>query len=265
MALALALWAFVIEPRRLVRVDVRLGAPVWPPTPRLRVGLVSDLHVGAPGVGPETVGRVVDALNEAEPDLVLLLGDFSINGIVGGAPVEPAVWAAELRALRPRLGSFAVLGNHDWWNDAAAVRAALATAGVRTLENEAERLIVGGEELWLVGIGDEMTSHDRIDEALAGVPTGAPLLAMTHGPDLFDRLPARVPLLLAGHTHGGQVRLPGFAPTVVPSRYGARFARGLVTEGGRSVYVTSGVGTSILPARWNVPPEVVVLELGEGP
>jgi predicted MPP superfamily phosphohydrolase len=115
--------------------------------------------------------------------------------------------------------------------------------------------------LWLAGISDKMTRHPDAVAALAGVPAEATVLAMTHNPDIFPGIPGRVALTVAGHTHGGQVRLPLLGALVVPSQYGERYAAGHVVEDGRHLFVTTGVGTSIYALRLGVPPEIVVLTL----
>ncbi len=122
-----------------------------------------------------------------------------------------------------------------------------------------------GAALWLAGIADLWTRTPDIDKALAMVVDDGPVLMFTHNPDLFPRVPARVALTLAGHPHGGQVDLPLLGRLVVPSEFGARYADGHVVEEGRHLFVSSGVGTSILPVRFRVPPEVVVLTLRPGP
>jgi predicted MPP superfamily phosphohydrolase len=124
------------------------------------------------------------------------------------------------------------------------------------LEDTAVRLPVSGEPLWLAGVSDPWTRPADIARALAAVPEVAPVIVVTHNPDIFPRMPARVLLTLAGHTHGGQVYLPVLGRLIVPSRYGSRYAIGHVHEDGRDLFVTPGIGTSIIPVRFRVPPEI---------
>jgi len=154
-----------------------------------------------------------------------------------------------------------VLGNHDWWFDGERIAAALRAQSITVLENDAAELVVDGQDLWLAGIADEMTRLPDAELALARVPVGATVLALTHNPDVFPELPARIALTVAGHTHGGQVALPFFGRLVVPSHFGTRYAAGLIIEGTRRLFVTSGIGTSIYPVRFRVPPEIAVLTL----
>ena len=141
------------------------------------------------------------------------------------------------------------------------VRGALTAAGIRVLENEAVRVGRDGQELWVVGLADLWTRRPDPAGALRAVPDGAPVVVLTHSPDVFPTIPARVALTLAGHTHGGQVVLPLIGPPIVPSDYGRRYAAGHVVEGGRHLFVTTGIGTSIVPIRLGVPPEIAVLTL----
>jgi predicted MPP superfamily phosphohydrolase len=248
LAALLLAWGFLIEPRWLAFREI----PVSWNGPAVRVGLLSDLHFGSPG-GPTTAA--IDALNEARPDVIVLLGDYVIHGVVGGRFIEPEKIAAQLARLKAPLGVYAVLGNHDWWHGGEKVRAALEKAGIKVLENETADL----GPFRLAGLADEWTRGP--DAAKVLKKTGKPVLAAIHGPDIFPDLPAGFALVVAGHTHGGQVRLPFIGSPLVPSRYGQRYAAGLIEENGRKLFVTVGVGTSILPLRFGVRPEAVVLSL----
>ena len=123
----------------------------------------------------------------------------------------------------------------------------------------------GSCRFWLAGIGDFWEGRHDVGATLASVPLGQPVLAFTHNPDVFPEIPERVSLTVAGHTHGGQVYIPLVGRPVVPSRYGQRYAIGHIVENGRHLFVTPGLGTSIIPVRFLVPPEVSVLELQAAP
>jgi predicted MPP superfamily phosphohydrolase len=204
---------------------------------------------------------VVERTNAERPDLVVLLGDYVIKGVAGGRFMTPEAMANELAGLRGPLGVVAVLGNHDWWYDGPRVQKALVGAGFRVLDNEAVVLERGGRRFWVAGIGDLWAGSPDPARALATVPDDEPVLALTHNPDVFPRVPARVALTLAGHTHGGQVRLPLLGAPIVPSQFRQRYAAGLVEEEGRRIFVTPGIGTSIVPVRLGVPPEISVVVL----
>ena len=264
VGLALLAWAFWWEPRRLVVRSVTLTLPCWTGDPLL-LGLVSDLHVGSPGTGLAKLDRIVDSLNAGRPDAILLLGDFVIQGVKGGRFVAPETIAARLGRLRAPFGVHAVLGNHDWWLDGPRVERAFERAGIPVLDDEAVLLHTSGGPLWLVGISDFWQGRHDVARALRGVTTDAAVLAMTHNPDIFPSLPGRVCLTVAGHTHGGQVALPLIGRPVVPSKYAQRYAAGHIEEGGRHLFVTSGVGTSIVPVRFRVPPEILFLRIEATP
>ncbi len=262
---ALAVWAFVIEPDRVVVRRESLSLPgAGPALDGLKVAAISDIHAGSPHIDAGKLRLLVEETNRLGPDIVVLLGDYVIQDVVGGEFIEPEVTAESLRALRAPLGVFAVLGNHDWWLDGERVSRALSSAGVRVLENDAARVESGGRGFWVAGLADLWTRRPDVSKALGKVVDDAPALLLTHNPDVFPDIPARVALTLAGHTHGGQVYLPIFGRPVVPSKFDQRYADGHVREGGRNLFVTSGVGTSILPVRFRVPPEVCLITISTG-
>lgn len=264
-SMALGFWAFIAEPASLRNESYELALPGWPGScDGLRVALLADLHVGSPFNGIDKLDRIVDLTQAARPDLILLAGDFVIHDVAGGVFVPPEAIASRLHRLSAPLGVFAVLGNHDWWLDAAHVRQALESTGIPVLEDDARP--VGSEacRFWVAGIGDYHEGRHDVAAALAKVPQSAAVLAFTHNPDVFPEIPARVSLTLAGHTHGGQVLLPLVGRPIVPSIYGERYAIGHVVEDGRHLFVSPGLGTSIIPVRFLVPPEVSLLFLRAG-
>jgi predicted MPP superfamily phosphohydrolase len=265
LLLAPLTWGFWLEPDSLQNQDATLRLPGWPAAcDGLRVAVLADLHVGSPWNGLDKLAEIVALTQAAEPDLVLLAGDFVIHGVVGGRFVPPEEAAVVLARLEAPLGVHAVLGNHDWWLDPRRVREALEAEGIPVHEDAATALAAGACRFWLAGVSDFWEGPHDLARALADVPHGEPVVVFTHNPDLFPEIPPRVTLTVAGHTHGGQVYLPGIGRPVVPSRYGERFAIGHVVEDGRHLFVSSGTGTSILPVRFLVPPEVSVLELRAG-
>jgi hypothetical protein len=261
VVLALALWALWLEPASLTVAEERIilrssghGS--------LRVAVLADLHVGSPFNGIEKLRDIVDRTNAAGPDVVCILGDLVIQGVIGGDFVSPEETAAELRRLRAGVGSVAVLGNHDGWLNHDRVRDALERNGIRVLEETAQKFSTPAGPVWIGGVSDLWTGRHDVATALTAIKDdGAPVILMTHNPDVFPVVPDRVALTLAGHTHGGQVRLPFVGRPIVPSRFGERFAAGHVVEGGRHLFVATGLGTSILPIRFRVPPAVTVLTL----
>ncbi|MCU0676213.1 MAG: metallophosphoesterase [Myxococcota bacterium] len=256
----LALWAFVIEPRHLVVRERELVLPGWPASlDGLRVGLVGDLHVGAPPMDRARTRRVLDRLAAQEADLLLFLGDLVDTKSLFRSEPSLAHLSEDLRVLRAPLGAYAVLGNHDHWFGARRVRDCLERAEVPVLSNESRRVSFRDAAFDLVGVDDAFTGHADLLRSLEG--SVGPRLVATHTADLFVDVPDDVSLTVAAHTHGGQVRLPIVGALFVPSRFGTRFVRGHYVEGGRHLWVTSGVGNSMVPVRFGVPPELVVLTL----
>lgn len=239
----------------------RLVMPLkdWPAAaPALRIAFISDTHLSIPGDTPTRLTATVARVNALRPDIVLLGGDFIAEGIVAARAFDPAVSIATLRGLHPRLATLAVMGNHDY-PAYAAVRAALTAAHIPVLENEARR--VG--PLTIIGVGDEFSHHARVAQAVAaGRRLGGPFLAFTHSPDAIPKLPPDVTLVLAGHTHCGQVSVPLLGPPIMPSRYGQHFLCGIVRDGARTSVISAGLGTSGLPIRFGAPPDVWLITLG---
>ena len=260
LGLVFAVWGFWYEPSTLRVQGETISVPDWPTACRgKRIAILADLHVGSPYKGLDSLESLVEETNGAKPDLILLPGDFVIQGIVGGRFVTPENAAKVLAGLHAPMGVYAVLGNHDWWLDAERVEQALSQNGITVLEDRSIQLVAGECQLQLVGISDYWEGPHDIDKALQEVVSDIPILAFTHNPDIFPKLPDGISLTVAGHTHGGQVSLPIIGAPVVPSEYGQRYVKGHVVENGRHLFVSSGVGTSILPVRFMVPPEVIVL------
>jgi uncharacterized protein len=256
----LGLWSFWWEPSSLtvVRHSIALN-PWYAEHAGLKIAVISDLHVGSPYRTIAQLKEVVAAVNAEKPDLVLLLGDFVIGGVIGGRFVQPEPIAGELALLQAPLGVVSVLGNHDWDFDGARVRRALESARITVLDDENLRVTYRGRSFWLSGLGDLYNRGNHAATTLAKIEGSEPILVLMHNPDIFPDIPQRVTLSLAGHTHGGQVNFPIVGRLVVPSRFRQRFAYGLVEEAGRKLFVTGGVGTSIIPVRFRVAPEIVML------
>lgn len=225
-----------------------------------RIAFLTDLH-NSRIVPRWWLERAVAAANRLEADLIALGGDF-VDDDEAYAPSLAEI----LRPLRSRDGVVGVLGNHDHYVDAAAVRAAIRAGGVRELHNEPLLLSRDQAQLAVAGVGD--LERDAIDftTVLAAVPDGVPRIVLSHDPDVFAYWPAelRLDLMLAGHTHGGQAYLPGIGPPFVPSQFGFRYLKGLIREGRRQLYVSRGVGAGGLPIRWRCPPELTLIELRRG-
>ena len=274
-------YAFAIEPGfRLNTTVYAFTPPRWTPGLKLRVVMLADPHCAEPYMSLARWKRIIAAANTLKPDVHLLLGDYVAGNYWRTATVPVAQIADAAAALTSPVGTFGVCGNHDWWYDRSAQRLkqgpclaekAFVAAGIPMLENKAVRLEKDGKPFWISGTSSlvalrtrysgRFLSQARIEEALAQVTDDAPIIHMAHEPDLFINIPDRVSLTVSGHTHGGQVRLLGYSP-MVPSSYGNRFSYGHVVENGRHLVVSGGLGCSIVPVRFGMPPEIVVLELG---
>lgn len=261
--LLLAGWSVLIEPGRLVVRHAPFPTERWPQThPPLRIAVLSDLHVGAPHIDLAKLREIVATTNAERPDVILLLGDYVIQGVLGGRYVPPESIAEALAGLRAPLGTVAVLGNHDWWDDGTKIAETLSDIGIRVLENDAARLDLGaGHGLWIAGLADDTTRRPDIPRALARVEDDSPVLMLSHDPAPFGAMTDRPLLTLSGHTHGGQVYLPWVGALLSPGRASRRWAYGHIVENGRHLLVTGGIGTSILPIRFNMPPEILVLDV----
>ena len=232
----------------------------WPrDAPPLDLLLISDIHVAGPDMPPARLARIVEEIGALRPDLVLLAGDFVSDKAVATRTYPLAEAVLPLKRLRPRLGTFAVLGNHDHWRDKAGGKAALEAAGVRVLDNEAVQ--VG--PVALGGLGDAFSGQDDLPttvRAMRGL-VGARIL-LSHSPDPFPDLPDEIGLMVAGHTHCGQIRLPLIGAISTMSRYGERYACGVIRENGKVLVVGAGLGTSILPLRIGAPPDMWLIRIG---
>lgn len=282
-------YGFGIEPLRDPAITpYRLRPPGWPADLRLKIAVLADLHACRPWMDPDRIAGLVARTNSLGADLVLLLGDYETGHRFVTTYLQPDEWAVPLGKLRAPLGVHAVLGNHDWWQDPDIRRTghgvpraqrALEAAGIAVHHNTAVRIETDGPGggFWLAGLGDQLayagvrhlrrnlrTGADDLPGTMAQVAAdGAPVILMAHEPDIVMKVPERVSLVLCGHTHGGQVRLFGWSP-VVPSRYGNRFAYGHVTAP-RDMVVSGGLGCSTVPFRLGMPPEIVLIELGDDP
>jgi predicted MPP superfamily phosphohydrolase len=261
-----------IEAAQTLRVTrYRVTPRAWRAGQRLSITVIADLHAGGPNMGRQRIREVIDAANLQGSDLVVLLGDYFATHRFVTEVVPPHVWAGELARLKAPLGVYAILGNHDWWHGIAETRRALAEVGIPVLENDARLLGAPGARFWLAGLGDQLAyrlgrNHfrgvDDLPGTLGQADSGDPVILLAHEPDIFPQVPERVALTLCGHTHGGQIRIPLVWEHFVPSQYGARFAYGHIVEEGRHMIVSGGLGTSAVPARLGVPPEILRVEIG---
>ncbi|MCK6479269.1 MAG: metallophosphoesterase [Planctomycetes bacterium] len=257
------------QPWRVGVTEVALPAPAAAPGLAGRSAvLVTDLHLRHPakGVGPK-LRRI---LRDLAPDLVLVGGDTHDRPSLTWAAVE------HIGEYRAPLGVFVVPGNHEhrWGVDMGRFRADLAARGATLLLNE-HRMVgeggaggpgkgAGGLRFAVAGTDDPVTGRHDLDAALRGIEAGTYVVLLSHAGVVFEEAEARgVPLLLCGHSHGGQVRLPVVGAPVMPRRVGP-CVRGVHGRNGTTMIVSAGAGTSILPVRYDCPPEVVRIRWGRG-
>ncbi len=260
--LGAGVYAYAIEPRLIRIKEYDLPTKKWPTSHKsLRVAIAGDFHVGCPSIDLDAMDGVVDRINALSADIILLVGDFLIGGVVGGKYIGPEPIAGKLSRLKAPLGVHAVLGNHDWWKEGEAMWAALEKAGIKVFENNAVRISHAGGDFWLAGLADDTTRTPDIAKTLGDVKDDAPVIMMSHDPAPFLEMNERPVVTVCGHTHGGQVALPFWGALVIPGRAPIRYAYGHVNEGNRDMIVTSGLGTSILPVRFSRRPEIISLTI----
>jgi predicted MPP superfamily phosphohydrolase len=212
---------------------------------------LTDIH-HSNVVGRAYIRKCVDTVNSLRPDIIFLTGDY-----VTHSPeyIKPCV--EELSRLSAPSGVFAVPGNHDYWTDIDLMSKCLDDAGIHLLVNRSCTAAVRGKELAIVGLDDLWAGMPNIRKAFNDVPAGAKKVLLMHNPDLIEDLSEqRTDIILAGHTHGGQVCLPFLGSLVTPSRFGSKYSKGLITKDGTAMYVNRGVGLVIPAVRFLCPPEI---------
>jgi len=255
-------WGFLVEPRMVKERHVRLESVRWPGHCRdLRIAVLGDFQVGAPWFKIKHLDKVVAKVNALEPDLVVLLGDYVIEGVLFGRFVHPPEIARSLSKLKAPHGVYSVLGNHDWWHDGEEIWRELENVGIHVLENSSVPIDLPEGRVWIAGLADESTREPCMITTFKPIPEDEPVIGLVHDPVTFFGMPERVAVTFAGHTHGGQFRLPFVGTPYNVGGTPRRMTYGLVEEGGRHLYVTSGLGTSAVPARFNMPPEIAMVTL----
>lgn len=276
----LSAYAFGVEPGLILDTTTyRLNPPNWPSGLRLKIAVIADLHTCEPYMSASRVRSICELANGMNPDLTVILGDFSGGHLFVTGPVWPMEWAEALIILKAPLGVWSILGNHDWWHgplpnmpgdEAESVRKALRFAEIGLLENAAVRLEHEGHPFWLAGLADQLAygrrdghwrGADNLSGTLAQVSDDAPVILLAHEPHIFRQVPKRVALTLCGHTHGGQVNFPIIGSPLARERFGPGLYYGHIVEGGRHMIISAGLGESILPVRFMRPPELVEILL----
>lgn len=274
-------YSYFVEPRRLVINAQTLTIKGWDPQLNgFKIVAIGDIHGGSNAVDEEKIREVVAASNAQNPDLVVLLGDYvsqldywSSRGD-RDLKMPMGIVADSLAGLKAKYGVVAVLGNHDDAYDSSHVINELRAIGYATLEDEIYAVDDGrGHKIRILGLRDQLhvqnwaAYSNHLRDVIAEDGSSGPIIALEHSPDVLPivtgdlSISPDLKLMLAAHTHGGQVWLPLIGSPIVPSSYGQKYARGHVQENGVDMFVTTGIGTSILPFRFMVPPEIAVVTL----
>jgi predicted MPP superfamily phosphohydrolase len=257
-------YAFLVEPESLVVRRVEIVSANWHGAP-LTIAAIGDTHVGGPHMSAARMGRVVRRINALHPDLVAMLGDYAY-GHEPEAQRSPAAnqeilgGIATMAAVDSRYGVVAVIGNHDSWYGRETITTALQSAGAAALWNRNITIHRSGGEIVIAGIADAWTGHPDFPQALDGAPAGADTIILSHNPDPFAHMPTGAALMLAAHTHCGQVTIPFVGRPFLPIRH-KEFACGRFDHNGQTLYVTAGIGTSMVPARFLNPPEIALITI----
>jgi uncharacterized protein len=221
-----------------------------------RIAFLTDLHHG-PFISEDFIAGIVRTTNLLDVDMVVLGGDYSHRD---GKYIAPCFDL--LKNLSAPMGVHGVLGNHDYAHGLAETREGFRRAKITELTNRHITLTQRGEKLILAGVDDYWHGEVRVNKALEGVTVNDAVILLSHNPDVAETMSdRRVGLMLSGHTHGGQIAIPGYGAPMIPSRYGRKYAHGLVEAPTTNVFISAGTGMSILPVRANCRPELTVIEL----
>lgn len=257
-------YAYFIEPSRLVVTAKEIKVPYWSSDLNgFKIVAVADIHGGSNNASEARIRYLAEQVNAQDPDIIVLLGDFisQVSGRNSGLKMPIETVAESLKEMRAKYGVYAVIGNHDWWYDEKKCRSALENVGFRVLENEVFSFQANGQTITIWGIED-FWKHRAVPvkDVISKIQSEENIIAITHNPDSFDKTPGTVSLMVAGHTHGGQVLIPFYGAPVAVSNRKYYYVKHY-TENGRNLFITSGFGTSGPQFRFGVPPEIAVITL----
>ena len=245
-------YSFFIEPNKL---EVNKITIYDKELTGIKIVFVSDFHIKPHQ--QKRLEKIVETINEQQADIVLSAGDYvSGHSELLTMPIDKI--AKGLGEIKSKYGFYTSLGNHDKYLGTERIRTALEEYKITVLNNENIKINTNGKDIYIAGIQYKHKKQSIINQTLQGTKT--PIIMLTHSPDEFYKIPSSVNLILAGHTHGGQVVLPFIGAILTGSKYKDRFLYGLKELDGKKIITTRGIGVSILPLRFNCPPEIMVIE-----
>lgn len=254
-------WIFLVEPNWIKRekLNLNLEKELPPSLKELRFVQLSDLHPKRFGHLEE---KVLKILREIKPDFIFITGDI-VDQLTRDFENCQRFWQ-KLSQIAPGR-TFVVLGNHEHRNPYFPKLVSLfEKSGFKVLNNQAEKISLGADSFWLIGVDDPHSGFDELEKTMKGVASEDLKILLAHSPEIFQKLKKidqKVDLVLTGHTHGGQINIPGLVNLVLPLKYDKKYKRGLFREKEIYLYVNRGVGTTVLPLRFNAFPEITLIKL----
>ena len=248
----ISIYCFIIEPKRLkiTRYSIKDNQ-----LNGLKIVFISDLHLRINH--KKRLEKLIDTINKQNADIVLSAGDYIfLHHINKTLPI--AIIAQNLSKIKSKYGFYTVLGNHDGKGFQSEIINEFQKYNIPILKNTNIKIEDSERTIYIAGLEDLQTGKPNIFKALKN--TNAPIILLMHNPDIFQFVPEQVNITLAGHTHGGQIRLPFIGAVIIPSKYKNKYGYGLINEGDKKMIVTNGIGNSVLDVRFNCIPEIVVID-----
>lgn len=256
LAVGAGVWGTMEETDQLRFTPVKVKSTQWPlHWQPIDIAVISDLHMGSPHVDLAKLETIVGLINQIEPDVVLLLGDF-MPGDFFKTPIDPDEFAPVLGKIEAKRGVFAMLGRHDPLDGGKQLADALRKQNINVLsDNVVPVQLAKGQRFWIAGFGNE---PGRYQNVMAKLPEGEPIFGMVHNPARFPDIPRKIDIVFAGYTLGGLIKIPEVSLPLLPTGVPKKYAYGLVVEENRKMFVTAGIGTNEYPIRLNNVPEIVL-------
>lgn len=262
VGICLGVYGCLIEPFRVKVTEWTVRTDKWTNGRELRIALIGDTHAIWPWMTAAHLERIVKKTNALSPDLILLLGDYVATHPFG-RQLAPQEGIKPFEKLSAPCGVYAVLGNHDFFRAGRGWIQVFNETTIPVLDNRAVHASCPDYDFWIAGLTYHWWEEAEIRKVYSNVPPGAPVIMAVHNPDAFAHMPDNVTLTAASHTHGGQIRIPfiGAVEAVIPSQYGLRYLYGHISEGGKDLVVSAGLGMSNIPVRFMMPPEITLVTL----